>query len=124
MNKKTLITLSIIGIIAVIALVYIGIRSLNLNGDKTDNKNEIADICDLLEHPERYDDQVNVEGEVVNVDNAEKVFALSCGEACTPLPIKWEGTMPNEGDSLIVTGEVIKDEYNKYVFSALELENQ
>lgn len=93
---------------------------------------EVAEVGvrTLMKSPEQYSQQIKVSGVVSQVVEDAKIFGLidleefkTCNKvtcASLVLPIRWEGSMPEIGQKLTVTGE-IKKEGERYLFIASEL---
>ena len=84
----------------------------------------------LMESPEAYKSRIQVEGVVSQVVTNSNVFGLidleefkTCQKvtcASLVLPIKWDGTMPEVGQTLSAVGEIQK-EGKRFLFKASEV---
>lgn len=84
----------------------------------------------LMESPESYKSQVQVAGVVSQVVTDSKIFGLidleefkTCQKvtcASLVLPVKWDGNMPEVGQTLSAVGEIQK-EGKRFLFKASEV---
>jgi cytochrome c-type biogenesis protein CcmE len=121
MKQKRNYLIGVIGIGFVI-IAALGIYFITLDYDKANIQksntelSEILDFDDVVKNPERFKGSIGIVGRVINLDESNASFILSCEDGDTILPVTYEGQMPELDSEITVYGEIKELESGKYIF--------
>ncbi len=121
MRSKTLLIAILFSILLFAVFSLKNIHAKSDGNKKEEIKIEIVSVDDVIRSPEEYKSYIGVQGTVSKVNKSKKVFLLGCEDACIYMPVKFEGTMPDAENKIIVYGEISKQKDGKYIFHAKEV---
>jgi len=83
------------------------------------SRNDAPIIVDkVVANPEKFKGTINVVGRVAKLGSNDRLFALSCEDACFSMPVRFSGPAPKQGTDVIVRGQIAKEANGRYVFNA------
>jgi hypothetical protein len=85
-------------------------------------RSDTVPVDELVAHPDRFTDVIEVAGTVTKVDPASGAFAVGCEDVCVAMPVKFSGVLPAVGNDVIVRGRVERVDQQRYVFAAHAVE--
>jgi hypothetical protein len=92
------------------------------------NQTEIVAVEEVLASPENFTGTIGVTGKVMSIDQSKSMFFMGCKGpiscACSEMPVKFGGEMPEIGSDVVVFGEIATTEAGKYVFKGQEVKSQ
>lgn len=74
-------------------------------------------VDEVVNHIEKYRGFVGIEGNVLDIDS-EGIFRLGNEEGSLMLPVDYRGALPPEGSRVIIYGQILMDEGERYIFEA------
>ncbi len=96
---------------------------------KTDyNGTEIVPAEEVLGSPGNFSGIIGVTGKVMSVEQPRSMFFLGCKGtvscACSEMPVKYDGQMPEIGSDVVVFGKINTTEAGKFVFEGQEVKSE